>query len=255
MYALYKWAQLLLQPDLWIAGLTVAALISSVRRRETWSRRLLATAVAMLFVFGTRPVNELLLRPLERRYPPVAGALERHDAIVVLGGGARWEPGIRRGTVLGTPGVDRLVRGLELLGDDVASMMVVAGGIADPEGKNPGEGETMREIALSIGADPARVQVDARSRTTSENAAEVARMLPPGAKVALVSSAVHLPRAAALFRKRGLTVTPVPADYLAPERDWGVGDLLLPRAGRLVTSEAAIHEYVGIAAYRILGRL
>jgi uncharacterized SAM-binding protein YcdF (DUF218 family) len=63
--------------------------------------------------------------------------------------------------------------------------------------------------------------------------------------VALVTSAWHLPRAAALFRQAGVDALPCPADFLAkPDGRWHV-DALLCEPDSLSRSTYAIHEYIG----------
>jgi len=65
----------------------------------------------------------------------------------------------------------------------------------------------------------------------------------------LVTSALHLRRAAARFRAQGFEVTPVPADEIAPDHPWQPEDLV-PRGARLTHVGQAVHEWVGL----LLGR-
>ncbi len=65
-----------------------------------------------------------------------------------------------------------------------------------------------------------------------------------------MTSARHMPRAAACFRALGMTVVPAPADRVIRSgplrvRDW------LPDAVALEGSLGAIHEYAGLLAYRL----
>jgi uncharacterized SAM-binding protein YcdF (DUF218 family) len=62
-----------------------------------------------------------------------------------------------------------------------------------------------------------------------------------------------MPRAAATFRRTGLTVLPAPADYLTGGDDPPLLLSLIPTAENLNNSAAAIKEYLGLAVYRLRG--
>jgi hypothetical protein len=62
-----------------------------------------------------------------------------------------------------------------------------------------------------------------------------------------------MPRAVGVFRAQGFNVIAWPVDYRT--KDWG--DLLRPFssvAGGLRRMDEAVQEWVGLAAYRLLGR-
>jgi uncharacterized SAM-binding protein YcdF (DUF218 family) len=92
--------------------------------------------------------------------------------------------------------------------------------------------------------------VEDRSRTTAENARNSAALLRDAgiARVALVTTAMHVPRAAAAFEAAGLRVVPAPTGYSgqAPFR-WMH---LVPRPGSIALSYQVLQEWIAIAAYR-----
>jgi uncharacterized SAM-binding protein YcdF (DUF218 family) len=63
----------------------------------------------------------------------------------------------------------------------------------------------------------------------------------------LVTSAAHMPRSMALFRKRGLEPIPAPADFRAPETQSSGPSRFFPGAGALGQTQTALHEYLGLA--------
>ena len=67
-----------------------------------------------------------------------------------------------------------------------------------------------------------------------------------------VTSASHMVRASALFRKAGIHVIPAPTDFQIKG-----SDILLqfPSASGLERSEAAFHEYLGLAWGKLKGIL
>ena len=66
-------------------------------------------------------------------------------------------------------------------------------------------------------------------------------------KFILVTSASHMPRAMALFRKHGMDPVPGPTDYMVKEREGGLTPgVFFPSAGSLEKAESVIHEYLGM---------
>jgi uncharacterized SAM-binding protein YcdF (DUF218 family) len=245
VFYVYKAIQNLLRPEVWIlVALAAAAWLARRPERVRLARRVAAAGMLLFLLFGTQATSSLFVRPLENRYGPPPGPLPPHDAIVVLSGGSHTGRGDEGGAILGTRSLDRLVQGLRLYRQGAAPVLVLSGG----SGPVP-QADSMRAVAVELGVPAAALVVERRSRTTRENAAEVRRLVPAAHRIVLVTSALHLPRAVALFRREGFAVTAVPADYLSPPRF--AFDQLLPRASAIAASDAAIHEWVGLAATRI----
>jgi uncharacterized SAM-binding protein YcdF (DUF218 family) len=99
-----------------------------------------------------------------------------------------------------------------------------------------------------------RVQYEDRSQNTWENAV-FARALAhpgPGETWVLVTSALHMPRAAAVFRAAGWPVLPAPAAFRTGRGgpDWRSPDL----AYQMQLLDTAAHEWLGLAEYWLRGR-
>jgi len=104
---------------------------------------------------------------------------------------------------------------------------------------------TYTRTLQQLGVPAADLVLELRSHTTWQNAqfsrAPLERIHAD--RIWLVTSAHHLRRAMFAFRRFGIEVTPVRADYLR-----GVWSLL-PSAYNLYVTDAALHEYVGMALY------
>src|SRR5262245_47255579 len=89
---------------------------------------------------------------------------------------------------------------------------------------------------------PDRVQVETRARNTYENAVLSKATAHPssGERWLLITSAAHMPRAIATFYRQGFAVDPWPM--------WNL-DAYQPRP-----MPVARHEWLGLAAYWLLGR-
>src|SRR5271163_4453369 len=88
------------------------------------------TALAILWLMGSRLIAGALLRPLEMRITP-PGPLASADAIVVLGGCTEASLSLQSTPHL-TQGADRLVYAAQLYREHRAKLIVLSGG--GPEG-------------------------------------------------------------------------------------------------------------------------
>ena len=68
------------------------------------------------------------------------------------------------------------------------------------------EGEVMRDWLIARGAAPSDVLAETDSRRTRQNLQNAAALLPPGARVTVVTSDYHLPRAKTICRKEKLSL-------------------------------------------------
>jgi uncharacterized SAM-binding protein YcdF (DUF218 family) len=256
MYAVYRLSQLLLQVELWIFLCFLAAGFLALRRRFLPARRFLWLGIFLFYGLSIAPTAKALIGPLESRYPPfLPGRAQSYDAIVVLAGGVNWQPQIDAYTVLGTQSLDRLICGIDLLQTTTTPFMVLSGGAADPFGPSAFEASAMKALALRLGLAPNVILTEIHSRTTAESAIEIRRLIPNAQRIVLTTTAYHLPRAMAVFKKQGFAeVIPAPCFYEVTGKDFMITDLL-PGAGRLNLVNVAIHEYMGIAVYWALGRL
>lgn len=234
--------RLLLPPGLLLVLLAVGLLLAVLKRHRA-GLITLSAGCAILVVLSLPPVTGALLAPLEDRYPDleVSGVAARGARGVVLLGG-----GTNGGGQLSPRGTTRAVTAA-LLALELRLPVITTGG-ARVAG-TPTEAELAARLLVDLGVPSEAVRREDRSRTTWENATRV-RDLAPAVPLILVTSALHMTRAVASFRAVGLEVIPAPSDRAALQRtprllDW------LPDASAFALSIDALHEYVGIVAYRV----
>ena len=105
-----------------------------------------------------------------------------------------------------------------------------------------------------LGVDPARMTYENQSRNTYENAVDSKKLAGDvtTAPWVLITSAVHMPRAVGVFREDGWNVIPYPVDYTTTgEEGWTLQFNLTGGIGQL---RQGMHEFIGLAAYRLTGR-
>jgi uncharacterized SAM-binding protein YcdF (DUF218 family) len=136
-----------------------------------------------------------------------------------------------------------------------AADFVVSGG--SPAGKPLREADLMGALMTEFGVGAERVQLERDSRNTWENATKsLQRIADRGWRarpVYLLTSAMHLPRATATFRKAGIEACPIATDRRGETLEWE--SAAIPNAQALLNSLTALHEVVGLLAYGAAGRL
>lgn len=258
---LSKLLPLLIYPVGLACLLLLAAL--AVRRRTRLRAGLVVAAFLCIWLGGNRIVAMATARALEWQYPPLAQGATA-DVILVLGGATRELSPPRTTHELNEAG-DRLLYAKRLWEAGAAPRILVVGGGALYVGPgNIPEAESMAEILRTMGVSADAILMESRSRNTWENASNAKLLLNEiGAEsVILVTSALHMPRAVAIFRRLEIPIQPAPVDYLVTEADWAYylrADAetwlfnLIPSADDLRLTSMALKEYVGFVIYRLRG--
>jgi uncharacterized SAM-binding protein YcdF (DUF218 family) len=241
-------ALLLLPPAGPLLLLALGAILA--RRRIRLGVTLGVLGFATLWLSSLEGIGYSLLRRLEP--PPVSkAALANATAIVVLGALRIHDSPEYGEDTAGTQALARL-RYAARLARTTGLPILVSGG--KPYGGALPEGEVMARVLQQDFNTPVK-WIEDRSTTTAENAAQSFALLQPAGhtRIALVTSAWHMPRAERTFRKAGFDVIPAPTAYTSRREsrltDW------LPSAEGLYATHVALWELLGAAWYRLRGAI
>jgi uncharacterized SAM-binding protein YcdF (DUF218 family) len=256
LFALKKLLGYLLMPLPLAALLVLGAIALRLAKRAPRARRwLVAAAAGWLVLLGNNGVANLLVRPLERKFPPVpeltAGApvpaaLAACRFVVVLGSGHADADGLSANNQLSPAGLARLTEGVRLLRAlPPDARLVVSGPGRDGRPERASHAEVLARAAVALGVARERIVKIETARDTEDEARE-AEKIAGGAPVALVTSAWHMPRAMALFRHAGADALACPADFSgAPRFEEGPGPFFTWDAAALQRSTWALRERIG----------
>jgi len=234
------------------ASLALAVVVALLLRWARWRRLasvVLALGIAQTLILSFPPLADLLVHHLEAQ----ARAAERrapaccYDAIVVLGGvispanpPEQPEPDLHEQA-------DRIWQAARLFRRGVAPRIIVSGGsfVAARGGPPATEAEAMRVFLLDLGVPADAITDEGKALNTIENIRNVRAIVGSG-RVALVTSAFHMPRALQLAARAGLEVGAFPTDYSGPLALRAWWDNWLPSLGALQATTTALREIVAL---------
>jgi uncharacterized SAM-binding protein YcdF (DUF218 family) len=212
-------------------------------------RAVVAAALGVITFVSVVPVGGLALARLEATFPPLS-APPRVDGVLVIGGALDARIFDAHPASGFDPAIGRLFEAARLAKAFPQARVLDIGGPTPPDGRP--EADAAADVLTALGVPRERIEIERASRNTYENAIDAAAIAKPkpGEVWVLVTSAFHMPRAVGCFRAAGFEVAADPVDYhwLGEE---GLG--FDPVAG-LEALDLAVHEYAGLASYRLMGR-
>jgi uncharacterized SAM-binding protein YcdF (DUF218 family) len=238
---------------------TLALLLSVIGLALVWRGRRIGRWPLLLglgwyvAVFAL-PISTALTLPLESRFTRPATQPAIVTGILVLGGAVEQDLTAAHGIPALNGAAERMTEAVALALRHPEARLVFTGGSAAVVPGGPTEADTARKLFADLGLPPSRLTFEDESRNTWENAVLTHRLLQPrpGETWLLVTSASHMPRAMGCFRTAGWQVVAWPVNYTTgadPELWWN-----WPFPTRLNQAESGLREWIGLLAYRLMGR-
>lgn len=242
----------LLSPACLLGLLILAAAAARLLRRRVLAAVLFWAAVAIIVGLGVLPGGTWLALPLETRFPADPPLPQHVAGIIALGGTER----LAASAAWHQPLLDdpTPILALIALGRRYPkATLVFSGGARAADDPGLSEADIVHRFLAELGVNAGRIIYENRSRNTEENAVLTHALVRPrpGDPWILVTQAISMPRAVGAFRQAGWTVIPFPAGFLtAGPRSAG---LSLDVLGGVQLASVALHEWVGLLVYRLLG--
>lgn len=245
-YATNLTAALLLPP----LNLLILAGIGAVllKRRPRTGKALIVAAFGLLYALSTPLVAESLMGLLEPPPRPIGKDGAGAQAIVVLGSGLYTDaPEYPGGSVSG--GALERLQYAAMLHRRTGLPVLISGGRLPGL---PAEAPIMKRVMETEFHTPVR-WIEARSLNTWDNARlSFAVLSAQGIKrVLVVTHAWHVPRARLAFEAAGFDFVAAPTRYVGHNVGSWVAWDLIPNGRGLMTSYYALHEFIGLAWYRL----
>jgi uncharacterized SAM-binding protein YcdF (DUF218 family) len=233
---------------IWVALLGAA--IASFRSQQRRVGSVLLLVCAVMSLAGSTPLPGDLLATLERPYATnTVAAAAPADAVVMLGGGYHASSNDSFQIAFGEGG-SRVIAAIDAIRQNKAGVLVLSGDDFVVNGETNSTSPLLQTMAANwVPPGTTVLTIDHGLNTRGE--ALRARQLADEnhwKRIILVTSAFHLKRAVAVFRKAGLEVEPVACDF----RSVGIQPAPLsvfPSAAGFRALDVYLHEMIGWLAY------
>jgi uncharacterized SAM-binding protein YcdF (DUF218 family) len=222
-------------------------------RRQRTGKVLVTVCFILLAVLSYGGFSDNVLGPLEYQYPSVLKPQRVSGVkwVVVMGSGHDSDPQIPITSRIDESAAVRLLEGIRLQRLLPESKLVLSGGrIFDPVP----HAKIMADVAGAIGVDKQNMVLQARSRDTKDEV-RLIREIVGEDQFILVTSASHMPRSVAMFKKLGMDPIPAATDHWVKERQAMSPSMFFPSAGNLLKVERAVHEYLGLMWAKLRGQI
>lgn len=255
LFVLSKTLGAAILPINFMIELGIVSVVLMATRFAAFGRKLAVITLILLALAAFSPLGNLLLYPLESRFPPWDPSRGAPDGIIVLGGSVDTDLSAAHRTPVVSHAADRLFAPAELARRYPNARIVFTGGSANLVSTDAREADYSAPILENLGIPKERLILERNSRNTYENATFTKLLVTPkaGERWLLVTSAFHMPRSMGIFRKAGFEVEAYPVDWRMGGRD-DLFSFTNVGADGLGRTEVAVREWIGLVAYRLMGR-
>ncbi len=208
----------------------------------------------LLFViFGNSFLFNSVMRMMEPARDTVYTEGSKHAYAVVLGGYADYNE--RTNDVEFYRSIDRLTEAMDLYNKGAIEKIILSSGVCG-EDRELTEAEISKKFLVDNGIDQRAVHCENHSWNTHMNAlysAQLVDSLGLGRKGLLITSAYHMKRAMACYKKEGFELDPYPADYFSHGSEYSVESYFWPSMHTVIMWDVPIKELVGRMVYSLKG--
>ncbi|KRO63338.1 MAG: hypothetical protein ABS03_00065 [Pelagibacteraceae bacterium BACL5 MAG-120820-bin39] len=213
-------------------------------------RKFSLIGVIVLILSSLPIISNKFIAYLEKDYQPIEIAeIENVDAIVVLSGMIRVIGDEENLKYEFTDSVDRFFAGLDLFNNNKSPILILTRGKM-PWSIGIAEGEYLKELAIKYGVSEENIILTDEVQNTDQEAKAIKEILTEDAKIILVTSAFHMPRAEKVFKAANINLIPYPVDFQNSKSKTTMMDFI-PSAGSLFDTSHFVREMIGRLYYNL----
>ena len=131
------------------------------------------------------------------------------------------------------------------------SKLVLSGGRVFDSVSNA---NVMADVASILGINESNMILESESKDTKDEAVLIQKIVGDN-KFILVTTASHMPRSMALFKKLGMQPIPAPTDHAIKRRQRINPGVFFPNSGNIRNAEEVFYEYLGLAWAKLRGQM
>jgi uncharacterized SAM-binding protein YcdF (DUF218 family) len=224
-------------------------------RNKIWKRRLYISGLVLLLFFTNEFIANEFMSAWEV-HPRPYNLLRKHTVGIVLTGATLI--GIKpNDRVYFQRGADRVTHTIQLYKLGLIEKILISGGSGRLIDNEEREADQFKDVMVLMGVPEGDIIIENETRNTHESAVEVKRILSElnisSNDCLLITSAFHMRRSLACYRKVGLELEPFSTDIYSHPRVFYPDTLIFPKSDALGLWHKLSREWVGFIAYKLAG--
>lgn len=228
---------------------------SVVIRRKPWDRRFFLAGFALLLFFSNDFISNSAMRAWEIDAKPFDAISRRKLGIVLTGATHSFlQPDDR---VYFKRGADRVTHTIQLYKLGLIEKILVSGGTGRLLKADEPEADKFKKVMVMAGIPSEDILLENETRNTFESAVAVKKVLDSlhlrAEDCLLITSAFHMRRSLACYRKTGLDIETFSTDFYGLQDKIILTSILLPSIEGFIIWEKLFKEWTGFVAYKLAG--
>lgn len=251
-FYLSKLLGFLFSPLVWVIALFIYSYRTKIESRAKKARII---AIVTLYICCNSFVVDECFRQWETVTPDYDLMTTKYDGAIVLGGIGNIDVRLQKINFGGS--ADRLFQVLPLYYKGRINKIIFTGGSGSIEFPKNKEGLYIKKYLQAIHIPDSAMIIESESKNTYENAVFTKKLLDSlqvNGNFLLVTSAYHMPRSLAVFKKAGFkNITPYITNKVSGSRRFTFDHLFIPSPDAIYSLQLLIHEWLGFIVYKIKG--
>jgi uncharacterized SAM-binding protein YcdF (DUF218 family) len=234
----------------------VLLIVSVLIKNSKWKKWTFWFAFTLLIVFSNDFIANEVMQAWEVKTKPF-NTMRKYKLAIVLTGAtqADLEPNDR---VYFHKGVDRVVHTVQLYKLGLIEKILISGGTGRlVTSKDAPEADKFKSAMMLMGVPEDVIMIENETRNTAESAIEVQKLLQQlnynADDCLLVTSAFHMRRSLACYRKVGLNIESFTTDFYSHQRNFYPDSLFIPKLDAIIIWHKLTKEWAGLLAYKFAG--
>jgi uncharacterized SAM-binding protein YcdF (DUF218 family) len=250
-FVLSKVLYYLVMPFTIVCACFVFTLLS---KNAKWKKRSFVLGLAMLLFFSNDFIANEVMLAWEIEARPIASLRKYKLGVVLTGTTMNHLPADR---VYFTKGADRVTHTIQLYKAGILEKILISGGSGRILGESEPEANKYKKVMLMMGVPEEDIIIENETRNTAESAQQVKKMLSEadynGEDCLLITSAFHMRRSRACYKKAGVELDTFSTDFYSYPRGYSIDAFLIPKIEAVGVWHKLVKEWLGFAAYKVAG--
>lgn len=247
-YVLSKTIYILGMPITWLVILMIFALFAKGRKKNF----IIGLTLILTYTFSTNAIVNRLMNWWEVPGIPYSEIKQPYDVGIVLSGPVKHQK-FPKDRIHTDKGADRFLHAADLYSKGLIKHILVTGGHLKPFQKMRSEADKIQVILMQNGVPESAITIEPFAKNTQENAEKSAAILKtqfPDQRYLLITSAFHMRRSLACFKKAKVKVDPFSADFYTSDIRKSSVMSYFPSAKSFNTFSIMVKEMIGYVVYK-----